>query len=141
MILAVIVILRPGSSHSPPGKPVVTALSATDAAKAAGVGEASGRAVARQAGESWTYVLTVTGLKPLPDDQFYECWYGTSSSSGHPQLVSGGTFVVGKSGSTTVPMTTGVDPHDFRTMVITEESPGNGAKHGHYLLIGHTHTL
>lgn len=138
VILAVIVILRPGSSHSAPGKPVVTALYATDAAKAAGVGEASGRAVAHQAGESWTYVLTVKGLRPLPDDHFYECWYGTPSSTGHLRLVSGGTFVVGKSGSTTVPMTTGVDPHDFRTMVITEESPGNGANHGPFLLTSKT---
>jgi hypothetical protein len=33
-------------------------------------------------------------------------------------------------------MTTGVDPNDFRTMVITEEAPGNGIKHGHILLTG-----
>jgi len=138
VILAVIVIFRPGRGHSASGKPVVTALYATVAAQTAGVGEASGRAVARPAGQSWTYVLTVKGLKQLPDDHFYECWYGTPSSTGQLRLVSGGTFVVGKSGSTTVPMTTGVDPRGFRTMVITEESPGNGASHGPILLTGKT---
>ena len=57
---------------------------------------------------------------------------------GHPLLVSGGTFVVDNSGSTTVTMTTGVDPRDFRTMEITAESPGNGALPGAVLLTGQT---
>ena len=109
VILAVIVIFRPGRGHGPPGKPVVTALHATNEAKTWHVPRATGKATARQAGESWTYVLTVQGLRPLPDDQFYECWYARRSN-GHLKLVSGGTFVMGKQGSTTVPMMTGVDP-------------------------------
>ena len=114
-------------------------LHATTAAKVSGVGAATGRATARQAGESWTYVLTVHGLKVLPGDQVYECWYAASGSTrAHPLLVSGGTFVVGNSGSTTVTMTSGVDPRDFRTMEITAESPGNGAMHGTVLLTGQT---
>jgi hypothetical protein len=51
-------------------------------------------------------------------------------------LVSGGTFVVGNSGSTTVTMTSGVDPHDFPKMEITAETPGNGALTGTVLLTG-----
>ena len=42
--------------------------------------------------------------------------------------------MVGNSGSATLTMTTGVDPHMFPTMVITVESPGNGAMHGRVLL-------
>jgi hypothetical protein len=55
-------------------------------------------------------------------------------------LVSGGTFVVGSSGSTTVTMTSGVDPHDFPTMEITAEAPGNGALAGAILLTGRLST-
>ncbi len=51
-------------------------------------------------------------------------------------LVSGGTFVVGGSGVTTVTMTAGVDPRQFRTMEITAESPGSGAQLGHVILVG-----
>jgi hypothetical protein len=140
VILAVIVIFRPSGGPDTSGKSVVTALHAADAAKTWHVGGATGKATARQAGESWTYVLSVKGLRPLPDDQFYECWYARRSN-GHLKLVSGGTFVVGKQGSTTVPMTTGVDPRDFPIMVITAESPGDGARHGPILLTGQSHTL
>jgi hypothetical protein len=53
-------------------------------------------------------------------------------------VVSGGTFIVDSSGSATVPMTTGVDPRDFRIMEITIESPGTGALHKPILFIGYT---
>ncbi len=140
VILAVIVIFRPGGGPNTSGKSVVTVLHAADEAKTWHVGGATGKATARQASASWTYVLTVKGLRPLPGDQFYECWYARRSN-GHLKLVSGGTFVVGQQGSTTVPMTTGVDPRDFPIMVITAESPGPSAKHGPILLTGQSHTL
>jgi len=109
----------------------------TAAAKAIGDGAATAKATARQVGGSWTYDFTVSGLKVLPGDQFYECWYGTSgSTSGHPVLASGGTFVVDNSGSASLTMTTGVDPRDFRTMIITAQAPGNGAVQGKALLTG-----
>jgi hypothetical protein len=118
---------------------VVIPLHVTAAAKLIGDGAATARATARQAGPSWTYVLTVRGLKVLPGNDVYECWYATSGSTQlHPQLVSGGTFVVDNSGSTTVTMTTGVDPRQFRTMEITAESPGNGAINGTVILTGQT---
>ncbi len=116
---------------------VVIPLHATTAANVNGVGTATGRATARQAGESWTYVLTVHGLKPLPGNDFYECWYAApGSTQRHPILASGGSFVVDSSGSATVTMTSGVDPRQFRTMEITHESPGDGAVRGAILLIG-----
>ncbi len=118
---------------------VVTPLHATAAAKLIGDGAASGRATARPAGPSWTFDMTVHGLKVLPGNDVYECWYATSGSTPlHPLLVSGGTFVVDNSGSATVTMTTGVDPRQFRTMEITAESPGNGAIHGTVILTGQT---
>ena len=140
IIVAAVVVLPHGGGPTTPARAVVVIpLHATTEAKLSGVGAATGRATARQAGESWTYVLTVHGLKVLPGDQVYACWYAASGSTrAHPVVVSGGTFVVGNSGSTTVTMTSGVDPRDFRTMEITAEYPGNGAMHGTVLLTGQT---
>ena len=139
---AIVIPLGLGGGRSTPATAtvtVVTSLHATAAAKLIGDGAATARATARQAGPSWTFDMTVHGLKVLPGNEVYECWYAISGSTQlHPQLVSGGTFVVDNSGSTTVTMTTGVDPRQFRTMEITAESPGNGAIHGVPLLIGQT---
>jgi anti-sigma factor RsiW len=136
VLLAVIVVPRLVSTPKP-GVLVVSVMHATTAAKAIGDGAATAKATAHQVGGSWTYDFTVSGLKVLPGDQFYECWYGTSgSTSGHPVLASGGTFVVDNSGSASLTMTTGVDPRDFRTMIITAQAPGNGAVQGKALLTG-----
>jgi hypothetical protein len=138
VIAAVVVPLSLGGGQSTPAPvTVVIPLHATTAAKLIGDGAATARATARQSGPSWTFEMTVHGLKVLPGNDVYECWYATSGSTQlHPQLVSGGTFVVDNSGSTTVTMTTGVDPRQFRTMQITAESPGNGAIHGTVILAG-----
>ena len=75
--------------------------------------------------------MTVHGLQMLPGNDVYECWWlGPGSTKAHPQLVSGGTFVVDSSGSTTVTMTTGIDPRQFTTMEVTAEPPGTGALSG-----------
>ena len=77
------------------------------------------------------------GLKPLPGNDVYVCWWAApGSTKAHPVLATGGSFVVGDSGSATLTMTTGVDPRQFRTMEITAESPGSGALHGPVLLAG-----
>ncbi len=141
IVIAAIVV--PLSLTGGPGTPaqatVVIPLHATAAAKVFGTGAATARATARQAGESWTFDLTVHGLKPLPGNDIYECWWvGPGRTSGRRLLVTGGSFVVGKSGSATLTMTTGVDPRQFRTMEITAESPGNGALQGPVLLTGQT---
>ena len=142
IIAAIVVLPRLGGGPTTGTQAaVVIPLHATTAAKVSGVGAASGRATARQAGESWTYVLSVHGLKPLPGNDFYECWYAApGSTQRHPLLASGGTFVVDNSGSATVTMTSGVDPRQFRIMEITAESPGNGAVHGAILLTGRSST-
>jgi hypothetical protein len=121
------------------GPTVAIPLAATTAAKLRGDGAATGRATAHQAGPSWTFQMTVHGLKVLPGNDVYQCWWvGPGSTKTHPQFVSGGTFVVDSSGSTTITMTTGVDPRQFRTMEVTAESPGTGALQGVVLLRGQT---
>jgi hypothetical protein len=140
VIAAIVVPLSlTGGPATPAQASVDIPLHATAAAKVFGTGAATARATARQAGESWTFDLTVHGLKPLPGNDVYECWWvGADGTPGRQLLVTGGSFVVGKSGSATLTMTTGVDPHQFRIMQITAESPGNGALHGPVLLTGQT---
>lgn len=131
IIAALVVIPRLGGPA-----PVSIPLHATTAAKLIGDGSATGRATARQADQSWTFDFTVHGLKPLSGNDFYECWWVTP---GHTRLLAtGGSFVVGSSGSTTVTMTTGVDPtQQCRTMEITAETPSkDGALNGPVLLTG-----
>ena len=128
-----------GGQVTPATATVVIPLHATAAAKLIGDGAATGQATARPAGPNWTFDMTVHGLKFLPGNDVYECWYAKSGSNQlHPQLVSGGTFVVDHSGSTTVTMTTGIDPRQFRTMEITAQSPGTGALQEPVLLMGRT---
>ena len=124
-----------GGRITPATATVVIPLHATAAAKLIGDGAATGRATARQADQSWTFTLNVHGLKPLPGNDFYECWWVTPGRT--RLLATGGSFVVGNSGSTTVTMTTGVDPtQQFTTMEITAESPSkDGALNGPILLI------
>jgi hypothetical protein len=139
IVAAIVVPLSLG--RGPAGVTVVIPLHATTAAKDFGVGAATGQATARQAGESWTFDLTVHGLKPLPGNDVYVCWWvGPGSTQAHPLVATGGSFVVGDSGSTTLTMTTGVDPRQFRTMEITAEPPGNGALSGLILLTGQSTT-
>ena len=139
---AVVVLANIGQSAAPAlvsgtGPPVTTQLYTTPQAKPFGVPHATAVAIARQAGESWTFELTVHGLRPLPGNGFYECWWsGPGSTPKSPKLVSGGTFVVGKSGSATLAMTTGVDPHKFRRMKITAQQPGSGRLAGTTVLVG-----
>ena len=142
IIVAAIVVIPNlgGGGLNPAQATAAVSLHATTAAKLMGDGAATGQATAHQAGPSWTFTMTVHGLKVLPgSNDVYECWWvGPGSTRAHPQLVSGGTFVVDNSGSTTVTMTTGIDPRQFRTMEVTAESPGTGALQGAILLIGQT---
>ena len=128
-------------SLGPTGVTVAIPLHATLAAKAFGVGAATGQATARQVGESWTFDLSVQGLKALPGHDVYVCWWeGPGSTKARPLLVTGGSFIVDDSGSATLTMTTGVDPREFPKMEITAESPGNGALSRPILLTGQSTT-
>jgi hypothetical protein len=138
-IIAAAIVIPLSLGRGPAEVTVVIPLHATTAAKVFGVGDATGQATARQTGESWTFDLTVHGLKPLPGNEVYVCWWAAPGSTTlHPQVTTGGSFVVGNSGSATLTMTTGVDPRQFRTMEITAEPPGSGALHGAVLLTGQT---
>jgi len=137
VVAAIVVPLSLIGGPAPAQATVVIPLHATAAARTFGAGAATGQATARQAGASWTFTLDVHGLKPLPGSEVYVCWWTTSDSTTlHPELVTGGSFVVDDSGSATLTMTTGVDPHQFPTMEITAEKPGNGALRGAVLLTG-----
>ena len=79
------------------------------------------------------------GLKLLPGNDVYVCWWAAlGSTKVHRVLATGGSLVVGESGSATLTMTTCVDPRQLRIMEITAESPGDGALHGPVLLTGQT---
>jgi hypothetical protein len=129
IIATLVVIPNLGGGRLNPAQATASVpLYATTVARLMGDGAATGRATAHQAGPSWTFQMTVHGLKVLPGNDVYQCWWvGPGSTRTHPQFVSGGTFVVDNSGSATVTMTTGVDPRNFRTMEVTAESPGTGA--------------
>jgi hypothetical protein len=102
---------------------VAIPLAATTAAKVSGVGAATGQATARQdASGSWNVSLTVRHLKNFEDAKWYECWY-IGSKSGQRQVAPVGSFLVSGSNSQTFTMTSAVDPHDFKTMVITLQRP------------------
>ena len=105
------------------GPATVIPLSATTAAKVSGVGAATGQATARQdASGSWNITLTVQHLKDFGDAKWYECWY-IGSKPGQRQVAPVGSFLVSDSRSQTFTMTSAVDPHDFKTMVITLQLP------------------
>ena len=105
------------------GPATVIPLAATTAAKVSGVGAAAGQATARQdASGSWNISLTVHHLKNFEDAKWYECWY-IGSKSGQRQVAPVGSFLVSDSSSQTFTMTSAVDPHDFKTMVITLQLP------------------
>jgi hypothetical protein len=100
-------------------------------------GPASGEAVAHQTAAGWSIQLIVHGLKPLGPGRFYECWYaGPGNQSGHPDLITAGTFTVGPSGTATVQMWSAADPRTFPTMQITAEQAGDAGQHGQALLTG-----
>ena len=105
------------------GTATVIPLYATAAAKVSGVGAATGQATARQdTSGSWHVTLTVQHLKNFEDAKWYECWY-IGSKPGQRQVAPVGSFLVSGSNSQTFTMTSAVDPHDFKTMVITLQLP------------------
>ena len=83
--------------------------------------------------------MTVQHLKNFGDAQWYECWY-IGSKPGQRQVAPAGSFLVSDSRSQTFTMTSAVDPHDFKTMVITLQLPSaNGAfQQSNVILSGQT---
>jgi hypothetical protein len=129
IVIAAVVIL-PGRGGPPAGTLPISLSSPSGQA-------ASGTATARSdASGSWDITLSVQHLANLGDVRFYECWYVSSGRPGHRQFVSAGTFIVGDNGHGTFTMTSAVDPHQFRTMEITAESPGSTNQPGQVILTG-----
>ncbi len=97
----------------------------------------SGRATAHRAAGGWQIQLTVRHLPASAKGRFYECWYaGPGNRPGHPELITAGTFTIGRSGGGTFTMWSAADPLTFRNMQITEESPGDAGQHGAVIMEG-----
>ncbi len=101
---------------------------------------ASGQATAVHADGGWSIRLTVNHLPPLGPGQFYQCWYaGPGNRPGHPELITAGTFIPGRSGTGSFTMWSAANPQVFRTMQITAERPGDAGQHGQVILTGTAH--
>lgn len=100
-------------------------------------GPAAGRAVVTHQAGGWSIRLSVHGLRPPGPGLFYECWYaGPGNRPGHPQLITAGTFTVGRDGHGSFTMSSAADPHIFSTMQITAEHPGDARQRGQIILTG-----
>jgi hypothetical protein len=105
--------------------------------RAASGSAASGQATAVHTDGGWSIRLTVSHLPPLGPGQFYECWYaGPGNRPGHPELITAGTFILGRSGAGSFSMWSAANPQVFKTMQITAERPGNAGQHGQVILTG-----
>ena len=100
-------------------------------------GPAVGVALARHKPGGWSIELTVKDLPVLAPGQFYECWHaGPGDRPGCREQITAGTFTVGRDGGGSFTMWSAANPHQFRTMQITAESPSGGGQHGQAILIG-----
>ena len=136
VIVIVAVFFLPGHGAGLPDQALTFNLSPPPGAGQA----ASGTAVARpDASGSWDITLTVHHLKNFGDAKWYQCWYVSRDG----RVASAGTFLVPNRGSGTFSMTSAVDPHNFRRMEITLQSPNsNGAfQKGTVILSGIAKTL
>ena len=129
IIAAVVVLPAPGGG--PAEAAVVIPLRSPTGGPAAGV------ALARHRPGGWSIELTVKDLPALAPGQFYECWHaGPGDRPGHRELITAGTFTVGRDGGGSFTMWSAANPHQFRTMQITAESPSGGGQHGQAILTG-----
>jgi anti-sigma-K factor RskA len=128
-VIATVVMLQAGRS--------ATAEVYTISLHAASGGTSSGQAIVRHTADGWSVQLTAHRLPALGPGQFYECWYaGPGNRAGHPELVTAGTFTVGRNGSATVQMWTAADPGTFPTVQITAERASDAGQHGTIILSG-----
>ncbi len=105
--------------------------------RAASGSAASGQATAVHTDGGWSIRLTVNHLPPSGPGQFYECWYaGPGNRPGHPELITAGTFILGRSGTGSFTMWSAANPQVFNTMQITAERPGDAGQHGQVILTG-----
>lgn len=134
--VAAVVVVQLGHTAAPAVAGTVIPLHAQVAS--VGSGQApSGQAIAQHSAAGWQIQLTVKHLPALGPGQFYECWYaGPGNRPGHPNLITAGTFTVGRSGAASVTMWSAADPHQFPTMQITVERPSDPGQPGPVILSG-----
>lgn len=138
VIIVAAIVVPLSLSRGPAGVAVAIPLHVTTTAKLDGYGAATGQATARQdASGSWKISLTVSHLKSFGDSQWYQCWYVSRNG----QVASAGTFQVPNGGTWTFPMTSAVDPHDFRTMKITLGPPNKTGAFGDPVILSGQATL
>lgn len=126
-VIAAVVVILPGGGGTPAGALSIRLTSPTGQAA---TGTAT--AVPDNASGSWNITLTVRNL-PAVDGvhQWYECWWMAAR-----QQASAGTFIVGNDGKGSFPMTIAVDPHQFPTIKVIEESAsGDGTPAGTVVLV------
>jgi hypothetical protein len=126
-VIAAVVVILPGGGGTPAGTLSIRLTSPTGQAATGTV-----TAVPDNASGSWNIMLTVRHLPNPGNDRWYECrWIDPNH-----QQASAGTFIVGNDGKGTFPMTIAVDPHQFPTIEVIEESAsGDGTPHGTVVLV------
>jgi hypothetical protein len=104
---------------------------------ATGTVTAEGQATVYQEPTGFKIVLHLRGLPATHNGQYYGCWYiGPENQSGHPSLITAGSFTVGRSGTADPTMWSAASPATFPTMEITIDTD-TGTAPGKQVLIGH----
>lgn len=133
-VIAAAIAVPLSLAGSPPAPAVAARMLLRPAAGTAGT--AAGQAVVYREPSGFKIDLRLRGLRPTAPGQFYGCWYvGPAAGAGGPDLITAGSFTVGRSGSADVTMWSAADPASFPTMEITVES-GSGALPGTPVLTG-----
>ena len=97
---------------------------------------AGGQATAYLEPAGFKVVLHLHGLPPSHAGQYYGCWYvGPRDRRGQPQLITAGSFTVGRSGTADPTWWSAADPARFPAMEITIDT-GTGAP-GKQVLLGY----
>ena len=130
-IIATVIVLPRFRGSTPADATVVIPLHSASSTAA------TGRATARHMPGGWSIQLSVRGLEPLTQGQFYECWLAAAGNKpSHLILISAGTFSIGRSGSVNVSTWSAADLRQFRSMEITARSAGDASQPGRVILSG-----
>jgi hypothetical protein len=96
---------------------------------------ASGKAIVTHTDGGWAIQMSARHLKPLPRNEYYQCWWAKKTTS-HPAMISGGSFTVGSAGSAAVTMNMAGDPDDYSVMEITVQDADSPGQIGRVVLEG-----
>jgi Anti-sigma-K factor rskA len=97
---------------------------------------AGGQATVYQEAAGFKIVLHLHGLPPTRPGQYYGCWYiGPQNRPGQLQLITGGSFTVGRTGTADPTMWSAANPAKLPTMEITIDTD-TGPAPGKQVLVG-----